>query len=319
MYFKLILLIVISMLFCGCGNNNISMSNDKNAKIIIENGDRKIDFENYPERLITLRQHITETALELNLDKYIVGTADIIDPPVPEHLYDRYKALPIIAEKYPTPEVLFAAKPDIIWVDRKWAFVKNQLGPMKNIEDHGIKIYLSESGFHEKNNINYVYDDVRRMGKIFKNEKRAEEVIALMQNKISKIKDKVKNLDRKVKVLDYDSGRNNLAFVGCNCMANELIELAGGINIFNDIDKEWANVSWEEIIKRNPDIIIIHEYRGVSGKSKIDAIKRNKFLQDINAVKNNKFIVVNLDEIYEGVRNAETVEKLAKGFYPQIF
>ena len=151
------------------------------------------------------------------------------------------------------------------------------------------------------------------------NEKRAEEVIALMQNKISKIKDKVKNLDRKVKVLDYDSGRNNLAFVGCNCMANELIELAGGINIFNDIDKEWANVSWEEIIKRNPDIIIIHEYRGVSGKSKIDAIKRNKFLQDINAVKNNKFIVVNLDEIYEGVRNAETVEKLAKGFYPQIF
>ena len=63
---------------------------------------------------------------------------------------------------------------------------------------------------------------------------------------------------------------NNMAFVGCRCMADDLISLAGGENIFKDIDKEWASVNWEEIMQRNPDIIIIHEYRGVSGASKIE-------------------------------------------------
>ena len=87
----------------------------------------------------------------------------------------------------------------------------------------------------------------------------------------------------------------------------------------NDIDKEWASVNWEEVVKRNPDVIIIHEYRGVSGASKIAQLKANPLLQEINAVKNNRFIIINLDEVYEGVRNAETVEKFAQGFYPEKF
>ena len=52
---------------------------------------------------------------------------------------------------------------------------------------------------------------------------------------------------------------------------------------------------------------------------KIAALKKNPVLQEVTAIKNNRFIIVNLDEIYEGVRNAETVEKFAKGFYPEKF
>lgn len=310
---------IICLLLCvfictGCSNNKETI-----GEIVVDNGDRKLTFENNPQRLITLRQHITETALELNLDSYIVGCSDIIDPPVPKHLEERYRRLPIIAEKYPTIEVLLDKSPDIIWVDRKWAFVKNQLGPIENIERQGIKVYLSESGFHNVNNINYVYDDLYRIGKLFNKQDIADEVINNMKKKIDNVNSRVIGIENRIKVLDYDSSRNNLAFVGCRCMADTLISLAGGQNIFSDIDKEWASVSWEEIIKRNPDIIIVHEYRGISGLSKIKALKQNPLLQEVNAVKNNRFIIINLDEIYEGVRNADTVEKFAKEFYPERF
>lgn len=320
---RLVLIIIFAFIIIvdttGClpYNKKNSLSNDK--QITIQNGDRKLVFAAYPERLVTLRQHIAETALELDLDNKIVGASSVIDPPVLEHLKQRYAKLPVIAEIYPSPETLLAADPDIVWVDRKWAFVKNQLGSMNNIEKYGIKIYLSEAGFHDSSKIEYVYDDLRKMGKLFQKEKRADEVIKQMENKIEGVRQKINGVSSKVKVLDFDSGRNNLAFVGCRCMADKLINLAGGQNIFNDVDKEWASVNWEEIAKRNPDVIIVHEYRGVSGASKIAALKEKPLLQNINAVKNNRFVIINLDEVYEGVRNAETVEKFAKAFYPERF
>ena len=308
----------ILILFCtGCGNNQ--NSSIESNQLIVNNGDRTLSFNKQPERLVTLRQHITETALELNLDNYIVGASKAIDPPVVKHLQERYAKLPIIAEKYPSPEVLFSYEPDIIWVDRKWAFVKNQLGSMENIERQGIKIYLSEAGFYDSSKIDYVYDDIYNMGKIFNNEQHANEIVQQMKIKVDNVQNQLGDIDKKVKVLDFDSGRNNMAFVGCRCMADNLITLAGGENIFQDIDKEWASVNWEEIMQRNPDVIIVHEYRGISGESKIEILKSNPLLQEVNAIKNNRFIIVNLDEIYEGSRNAETVEKLAKGFYPEKF
>lgn len=314
-FINILMFLVTILIVSGCSKHD----KIENNKIKIDNGGRVLSFEYNHRRLVTLRQHITETALEIELDPYIVGCSSVIDPPVPDHLKNRYDKLPIIAEKYPTIERLLDVNPDILWVDRKWAFVKNQLGSMKNIERQGIKVYLSESGFHNKNDIKYVYDDLSKIGYLFDKKDRANVIISEMKEKIKNIHNNVKDIDKKVRVLDYDSSRNNLAFVGCRCMADNLIHLAGGENIFSDIDKEWANVNWEEIIKRNPDVIIVHEYRGISGLSKIEELRRNPLLQDINAVKNNRFIIVNLDEIYEGVRNADTVEKLAKGFYPERF
>lgn len=316
---SLMIFLASLMLLSGCGKETTSNKNMESEDIIIQNGDRVVEFSKPPQRLLTLRQHITETALELELDKYIVGSSDIIDPPVALHLQKRYSQLPIIAEKYPSPEALLAAEPDIVWVDRKWAFVKNQLGSMQNIEKYGIKIYLSEAGFHDSSKLEYVYDDLRKMGRIFGKHARAEVLIKQMQERINAVQKKLGNPAQRPRVLDFDSARNNLAFVGCRCMADDLISLAGGVNIFNDIDKEWASVNWEEIMKRNPDVIIVHEYRGISGASKIAQLKSNSLLQDVSAIKNNRFITINLDEVYEGVRNAETVEKFAHGFYPEKF
>lgn len=312
------LLLVAALAISGCGGKE-KASQSKDSALAIDNGGRKLTFAKAPQRLVTLRQHITETALELDLDKHIVGASDIIDPPVAMHLQQRYSKLPIIAEKYPSPEVLLAAEPDLVWVDRKWAFVKNQLGSMQNIEKQGIKIYLSEGGFHDRSMLEHVYEDLHKVGKLFEKEEKAEKVFKQMQTKVQHVTATLGDIKNKVKVLDFDGSRNNLAFIGCRCMADDLITKAGGINIFDDIEKEWATVNWEEVAKRNPDVIIVHEYRGISGASKIEMLKKHPVLQEVTAIKNNRFIIVNLDEIYEGVRNADTIVKLAQGFYPEKF
>lgn len=306
----------------GCGR---SYDDGKKAvepsgkKLVIDNGGRKLEFTGTPRRLVTLRQHITETALALELDKYIVGASGVLDPPVWEPVKERYAKLNIIADRYPTIEVLLKTNPEVVWVDRKWAFVKNQLGSLENVEKQGIKVYFSKSAFTDRSKLEYVYEDIENAGKIFGQEKKAEAVLKDMKSRVAGVQEKLKTVKQKVKVMDFDNNRNNMAFIGARCMADDLITIAGGINAFADINKEWATVNWEEVVKRAPEVIVVHEYRGVSGKSKIAALKGKPILQEVPAVKNNRFVIVNLDEIYEGVRNAETVEKLAKGFYPELF
>lgn len=309
-------LILATLLLAGCGH---TPSQDANGPIVIQNGERKIELAKPPKRLVTLRQHITETAIAMNLDPFIIGTADVIDPPVAPEYAERYRKLPVIAEKYPSPEVLFAANPDLVWVDRQWAFVKNQMGSLENIENHGVKVYFSESAFHDRSTLDYLYTDIERMGKAFGKPQDAEHVITDMKTRVANVQKKLGHIDHRLRVLAFDTIRGGLPFVGCRSMSDELIRLAGGENIFGDIDKEWTTVSWEEILLRNPEFIIVHEYRGVSGESKIQALLENPRLREVDAIRNHRFVVINLDEVYEGVRNAKTVEKLAKAFYPEKF
>jgi len=306
----------------GCGRSYDDGKKEavkEGKKIVLDNGGRKLEFVGTPQRLITLRQHITETALAMDLDKYIVGASGVLDPPVWDKVKEHYAKLNIIADRYPTIEVLLKNNPEVVWVDRKWAFVKNQLGSLENVEKQGIKVYFSKSAFTDRSKLEYVYEDIENMGKVFSQEKQAEAVLKDMKTRVANVQNKIKDVKQKVKVMDFDNNRNNMAFIGARCMADDLITIAGGVNIFADITKEWATVNWEEVVKRQPEVIVVHEYRGVSGKSKIAALKSKPILQEVPAIRNNRFVIVNLDEIYEGARNAETVEKLAKGFYPELF
>ena len=45
-------------------------------------------------------------------------------------------------------------------------------------------------------------------------------------------------------------------------MPGDIIKLAGGISIFDDIEAGWATPSWEEVVERDPDVILILEYTG---------------------------------------------------------
>ena len=99
-----------------------------------------------------------------------------------------------------------------------------------------------------------------------------------------------------------------------------IINAAGGKNIFDGLkDKAWVTVSYEEVIARNPEAIIIHDYDSPSVEEKLAEIRGNSTLAQLEAVKNNRFITIELESVLPGNRIAYAVEKLAKGLYPEVF
>ena len=150
------------------------------------------------------------------------------------------------------------------------------------------------------------------LGKLFGVEDKASEVIDKMKSDIKEVTDKVGDIkeEDKVKIMVYDSGEDKAMVVGSG-LANNLIELAGGYNIFGSENQPYINVTWESVVAENPEVIVVTDYlAGSSVESKIEFLKSNPALKEVDAIKNNKIYVVGLADLSPGVRNPMVIEKM---------
>lgn len=81
-----------------------------------------------------------------------------------------------------------------------------------------------------------------------------------------------------------------------------------------DFEKSWATVGWEAIVERNPEIIVIVNYGEVTADQKRDFMMSNPAFADMDAVKNDRFVVLEYVEATPGPRNIQAVKTLAAAF-----
>ncbi|OQX71929.1 MAG: hypothetical protein B6D62_00820 [Candidatus Cloacimonas sp. 4484_275] len=81
---------------------------------------------------------------------------------------------------------------------------------------------------------------------------------------------------------------NPIMSVSSDSFVGEIIELAGGENIFSELPRNYSRIKPEKVIEKNPDIIIL-TYPGITARQ----IKERKGWANINACKNNKIFTTN--------------------------
>ncbi len=103
------------------------------------------------------------------------------------------------------------------------------------------------------------YDEIRTIGKIFGVPDRADELVTDLQTRVGKATTAVKG-EPQVPVFVYDSGDKSAFTAGGKSLGTELIRLAGGENVFADLDDVFGDVSWEQVVERKPEAIAIYDY-----------------------------------------------------------
>lgn len=122
-----------------------------------------------------------------------------------------------------------------------------------------------------------------------------------------------------LKVFVYDSGEATAFTAGGQGIGNQVIELAGGTNIFADIDETFADVSWEQVLDRNPDAIVIYDYFGTpSVEAKKQFLRSRPDLAGVTAIREDRFAVLTLQDAVLGVRAPYAVEALAAQLHPTL-
>ncbi len=295
----------------------ISFNSMASSKVSVDSCNRTVTFDSPPQRAISNDVNLTEMMLVLGLSDKMVGYTGISSwKTLDEEMRLGVKQLPELSPKYPSKEVLVGADADFFFAGWNYGMkVGGEVTP-ETLKPFGINVYeLTESCIHimtkKKVSMDDMYNDLLNLGRIFQIENRAKKLVDAYRSDLNKFTQKLKTTSAK-KVFVYDSGEDTPFTAGRYAMPTALIEAAGGINIMDDFQKSWGTVTWEEVIDRNPEVVVIVNYGKVTAEQKRNFMMSNPAFANIDAVKNNRFVTLEYVEATPGPRNIKAIKKLAK-------
>ena len=257
--------------------------------------------EDRRSRIVSLAPSTTEVLFALGLDEEIVGVSSFCNYPLKAREKEKIGTF-----SQPNVEKILSLRPDIIFCTGL-----EQAPVISKLKQLNLKVYISDPS-----NIEELFDSIKEMAILTNKEKRGDVLINKMKTGIEKLQSKVKSIPEKDRTRVFIEFWNEpLMSAGKNSFIDELITLAGGINIAGDIERAYSYFSPEEVVDRNPDCIIL-AYMVNEDAAKL--IKERLGWREISAVKNNRvYSDINPDMLLRpGPRLVEALLELHKRLYP---
>jgi iron complex transport system substrate-binding protein len=165
-----------------------------------------------------------------------------------------------------------------------------------------------------------LYENLRTVAKLTGHENETETLIASLQERVAKVEKVVSQAETKPLVFyELDATDANAPYTsGPGTFIDFLITAAGGENLGSSMDGAWVQVSVEELITRNPEIIILGDFTW-GGVTPEDLAARSGW-QVIEAVINkNVFTIDDILVSRPGPRLVDGLEEMAKLIHPELF
>ena len=291
------------------------------ADTTVQSCNRDVTLDKVPTAAISNDVNLTEMMLVLGLADKMVGYTGISGwKTLDEEMRAGVEQLPELSAKYPSKEVLIGADADFFFAGWNYGMkVGGEVTP-ETLSPFDIKVYeLTESCIHigekDKVSMDDMYNDLLNLGRIFDVDEKAAELVDGYKADLASFTSELETGDEPLRVFVYDSGEDTPFTAGRYAMPTALIEAAGGKNILDDFEKSWATVTWEEVVERNPEMVVIVNYGNVTAEQKREFMMTNPAFADIDAVKNDRFVTLEYVEATPGPRNIAAIKKLASAFW----
>ena len=153
-------------------------------------------------------------------------------------------------------------------------------------------------------------ETIVNLGEKFDKSEKAAEIIAELENKENELN--LSKKENKKDVLILFGAPGSVMVSTDNSYVGNLVKIAGGNNIFESESSSFIQVNMEEIIKRNPDKILIMTHAvPEEAKKTVEEEFAKATWQQLDAIKNNK--VYYLENGYFGLSaNLKVIEALDK-------
>lgn len=260
----------------------------------------------YPQRIISLSPSTTETLFAIGAGDQIVGVTTYCDYPAEASTKERIGGF---SAKTISIETIISMNPDLV---------------IAGISAHQpIADILKEAGIAvlsvEPRSIEEIKALIKELAIITGHEKQGDSLLENINSRISAINVKLKSLDEGEKVrVFYEVWDAPLMTAGPDSFTGQMISLAGGINIFSDVSGDYPQVSSEELISRNPQVILSSDTHG--DKLSIEAMGEREGWKSIDAYKNNKIILLDGNIVSRaGPRVIDAIEIISKSLYPELY
>lgn len=285
------LFVVAAMVMTACGDvatveRESGAGSPEGYPLTLENCGHEITFEAPPER-VTLLESAPVTILDgLGVFDHVRSRAGHF----PLEYYDgelarKVQDVEAFSEDMDasghlmiSEEVVVAQSPDLV------------LGLPDGITREGLadaggvvltqELYCEESGGEAF--FDDLYAEIDRYGRIFDRAQEAEALNTELSDRVAAVEEQTRDEDRSAAVLYPSVGGGPLYTYGTASMAHPQLAAAGLENVFADVDERVFEVQTEELIDRDPDVLIVL-YQGEEQDAK-DALSQRSGLEVVSAV-----------------------------------
>ena len=289
--------------------------------VTITNCDRETTYDAPPQRIITMNDHVTETLIQMGAGDRIVGMGYGESDDVLPEVADQFHAIPSLAEEYPTWEQIIDLEPDMVVGGMRSAFDEKEGRSRDALEAEGISTFLFSEycgeGFPD---LGMLETDYAQLGEVLGVEDGARELTEQITGGLTEIREALDDAGISgTPTFFYDSGEDVPMTIGGVGIGQLVGEYAGADNIFVEGEKPYVKTTWEILGERQPEAIVVLDYGATSADDKIAYLKAQPIMSTTPAVREDRFVVIPLDDLFESSRIVTAADTIARALHPQAF
>jgi iron complex transport system substrate-binding protein len=310
--FVLIAIIAVSAFFVVYSTKNSQQSHGRIS--ITDSQGYKTTLESVPNRIISIAPSVTPILFEIDVGDKIVGLTDYDNYPYDFSAWFKAGNLTSVGGfSTPNLEVIISLQPDVIFTTD----INDAMIP--NMRDLGLKVIVVGP-----KSIDDIYQTVKLIGKATGAESNAAALVNELTNQINSVVATVTAANIATKPTVYcEIWCSNAGYmtVGASSWLSDVINKAGGVNLFSAVAEEYPFTSLEVIITDNPDVILLPtDMGGAPSYGSVATVKARPGWSTINAVKDGRIYVIDSNLFNQpGIRVAEQVQTIAACLYPNLF
>ncbi|HNY09978.1 MAG TPA: helical backbone metal receptor [Candidatus Wallbacteria bacterium] len=220
-------------LFAGSDTTEVTDTTE-----IFDAAGKKFDVTTAPISVISTAPAITEIIFYLGGAEKLKGVTSFCDYPAEAKKIEKVGDLNLNYEK------IIELKPDIV-------FIMKGLRPKESevLESFGIKAFTIEL-----NSMRSIFESMDLIAGVLKTKKNSSELKAAYKNLRKHVKSRH---EKSLRSVYFEVWGEPPMSVGSASFINDIIKKAGAINIFGNVDVENISVSFEKVIEKNPEFIVI--------------------------------------------------------------
>lgn len=270
-----LLFVLLAACVCSAGCERTDTPARESSIVVTDDAARPVALPRGATRIVSLMPTVTDLIIAMGAaDRLIARTDYDVDA--------RIAHLPTIGGGLtPSVEWLAAQKPELVisWPDNPSRSLVARLHAV------GVPTYAART-----ETIEDALRTVRNLGVLLATTSAADSLAQSISRSLDSTRAAVAGLKR-VRVA-YVLSVDPPTIAGPGTFIDQLIEVAGGENVFADVNQLWPQVNLEEVVRRDPDVIVLARE---SGENPVTLLASLPGWRDLRAVRAQRVFIVSPD------------------------
>jgi len=263
---------------------------------------RQVQVPASVKRIVSLAPNLTEIVFALGEGDHLAGDTDYCDYPADAN-HKSHVGGPI----NPNLEQVVALKPDVVLATK----TINRRETVDALARIGVPVYATDP-----HSVEDMIASIEHIGKVLDADKAALPLAASLRERLA-------NLDQRIagatprRVL-FVVWTDPLITVGRNSFIADALRRAGARSVV-DVATEWPRISFEEILRLQPEFLVFANAHATDAQRDIDTLRTRPGWRELDALRRGNIVIVSDTINRPAPRMVDAVEQLAHAFHSESF